>query len=608
MGEFEDRSRQRPPRPRVAFAAPRIPQAPTGILTPANAMGGIDVYLPDDLVLYPGDRVRLGFENYAKYVPSEQRKVRYEASELGRHIGRTLDVLYVLARGGEEHESQRLSLTFTPLAAEDPLLPMPYVEQASAGSIDLRTFEGDAQVGVPPWPFFEAEQFIWIKAAGTMEDGSNTSIDLEARYVLPGDETGTYTTLPRTFLEERPNGSHVAIEMRVRFDGESDFEGAVIFPVAHYTLIREDVPEPDLPPPWVQEAVRDFIDPVAVPNGATACVAANPAIVEGARVTLFMHGTTLGDVPVGHEAFLDIDDSTVFPLSFVIPHEKIFVLGGSTADFGYFLDRPGGERLASRLHQYRIVSTIPSLPPPRVPKAEGDRLDPEEIDEHEGVEVDVSYPGIEVGDVVTLTWRGTRMTVPYSDTLTVFADSVSFFVPKVPFVTGNEGAEVGLEYVARYDDGISERSRSLVLKVEGEARPEILVNFEDVPDQTIHPEHELSLAGGKVILKAVFGLATIKDEGDRNAPYCRGRLVLVTTLSTLAFDLETPAWQVGLGFVVMQTGRVEILLYSEEGVLVGRRLETVAGGHWFEHEADAPVKRILVRVAEFARLDNLRLA
>ncbi|HEY4293974.1 hypothetical protein [Luteibacter sp.] len=240
--------------------------------------------------------------------------------------------------------------------------------------------------------------------------------------------------------------------------------------------------------PYVAEAIGDVLDPGSVPNGAHAMVKANPLIVPGSRVSLEMYGTTTGGTPVGHEDGRDIGASTPFPLPFVVPANKIAALSGSQATFAYAVDTFDAE-LGRRVRRslrpnalypspattYRIAGATQNLPPPSVPQAEGDRLDPARIDDFVGAQVDVRWTTMAANDRVTLTWTGTTSPQVYTDTLTVrdTTRGVSFFVPKTPYVTANDGGEVTVQYTVAFASGGSDRSEGRVLQMGAEAELEV---------------------------------------------------------------------------------------------------------------------------------------
>lgn len=233
-----------------------------------------------------------------------------------------------------------------------------------------------------------------------------------------------------------------------------------------------------LDPPTVEEAIGDTIDPDDVPDGATVNIVANPLIAPDTRVTMAMYGTTTDGVPIAHEGSRDISSVTPFPLRFVVPAAKILALSQSQASFEYSVDTfdtVSGRRVRhtfrpnalypSPVRTYRIAGVSQSLPRPRVPQADGDTLDPEVIDERIGVRVDVTWDTIALNDRVTLSWQGSKMSTPYTETLTVRGTSVTFLVPKVPYLSDNDGADVQVEYSVAFAAGGTDRSTPLLLRV-----------------------------------------------------------------------------------------------------------------------------------------------
>jgi hypothetical protein len=602
-------------RPRLDLPRPIVPQAPVGVLIPADALTGVSVLLPEAVEVYPEDVVQVAFGRLGLTIRYPDRSVFLPPSHLGEFIGKTIPISYLIFRDQVEFPSEVLHLEFRHFSAEDPLLPAPLVEEALDGIIDLRAFEGDASVRVPVWPFMRVGQRIWLRVFGTGQDGHTRIETLLAGEALkdgPGWDN-VQAQLSRSFLEGLGADYDVFVEALVTFDGSEEPVDPSLFPRPFYRL-KHDEASPDLAEPWVEEAVGDYIDPAAVSAGATARVNENRLIVPGTAVTLIMRGISLGGVPVAHEVTQEVDADASFPLSFHVPGEKIYALGGSKADCGYWVVTSEGgatwRRRSRASHQspvrtYNISQVVPSLPKPTVPKAEGDRLDPGEIGENEGVEVDVVYPGIDEGQFVTLTWKGTRMTDPYSDSLTVFADSASFFVPKDPYLTGNVGAEVGLNYLVRYLDGRTERSHTLVLRVEEAESPRVFIDFEDVGKQEISPGKRLLLADGEVVLTSDRGLAVIAEESVDYGEYCEGMVVIISPLTTIAFELAEQATSVTFG--VGDTVPIIVQLYNAKGNLLYEETDGQVGGHYFTHQSAEPISRIRITAPGFAHIDHLGL-
>lgn len=231
--------------------------------------------------------------------------------------------------------------------------------------------------------------------------------------------------------------------------------------------------------PRIVEAIGDLVDPAG--GAVTIQVDAQPLIVAGTRVVVELYGRTAGNVPIGHTDVRDIGNSTPFPLYFSVPGEKIAALAGSTFTIRYTVEtfdaalgvyvRRVGKPFAltpSPSATYRVSGASRTLPKPVVPLADGEQLDPDKVNDLVGLEVDVSYPGMVANDKVTLTFIGTRYATPWSDTLTVRAGDtkVRFLVPKRDYVTGNDGADVTLEYsVLLASNGATARSETLLLHV-----------------------------------------------------------------------------------------------------------------------------------------------
>ena len=289
---------------------------------------------------------------------------------------------------------------------------------------------------------------VTVRFLGTTAEG------LATEYTPPPQ---TVTVAGRPLLFVLPNRLFPPLIQGACAVGYTAVRGGVALPPSSLRRLAVTGETAQLAPPSVDEAIGDTLDPAHVPNGAHASVPADPQIAPGTRVTLEMYGTSTGNVPVGHQDYRDIGDSTPFPLRFLIPAGKIALLAGSTATFAYTVDtfthdggrplrrrREGNGTLPSPERTYRILGSSANLPPPSVPEAEDGRLDPAKVDPLIGVRVDVD--GVLANDRVTVSWIGTRYPTPYTEALTAHGPRVSFFVPKAPFVDANVDGDVNVEY------------------------------------------------------------------------------------------------------------------------------------------------------------------
>ena len=355
MSEVKDSSEQNAVNRLVDLAAPTIPQVTDGVLFPGAARGGVDVFLPEDLVLFPDDSVRATFDGLEHLLSPGQRGIRFESSELGRHLGRAFYVYYVLRRNEVEHLSAAAPLIFRPFSVHDPLLPAPFIAQASAGVLDLTTFQDVATARVPPWPLIAPGQFIRIDLHAVDYDGSPRTLEVRAMEI--GEHQinyGVATDIPRLFLERRPSGSRITLTVQVNF-GTAEAPHVVTFPEARYTLIHDARPPTPLVPAQIAEAVGDVIDPDAVPEGgATVLIAANSHIAPGVHILFMMEGRAPNGDQVWYEEGRRIQEPVTFPVTFFIPRDRIVRLAGGTAKLVYYVEIPDEGPLTAPERVYDI--------------------------------------------------------------------------------------------------------------------------------------------------------------------------------------------------------------------------------------------------------------
>ncbi|WP_256666360.1 MULTISPECIES: hypothetical protein [unclassified Pseudomonas] len=133
-------------------------------------------------------------------------------------------------------------------------LPTPAVEQATASTLDLNTFSGDADCTVIPWPYIVVGQPCWLWVTGELEDGTAYSFQ-----VLEGEPvtaewlaSGVNTPLPRSELQKLADCSSFEVHFSVNFNGQSDKASAKKFPALTLGIVQEDLV---LKAPTVREAV-----------------------------------------------------------------------------------------------------------------------------------------------------------------------------------------------------------------------------------------------------------------------------------------------------------------------------------------------------------------
>ena len=218
-----------------------------------------------------------------------------------------------------------------------------------------------------------------------------------------------------------------------------------------------------LPPVSVVEAQGNVLNPDAFGAEATAHVP-NPALPTANLVTLSLDGTDNDNNSVSHEESRPVDGGTTYPLAFKVPRGPIVQLTGNTATFGYRVEFSDGSAPTLSPPREYEVRVRQALPAPVVVEAEGEWLDPANVNPP-GAYVQVYWSTMAVGDRVTLTWRGSTSgdyTVPFTIR---FVGVQSAVIPKDRHVDPNKDGTVDVFYTV---DGVGV-SETLRLNVRGDA-------------------------------------------------------------------------------------------------------------------------------------------
>ncbi|WP_285427941.1 hypothetical protein [Pseudomonas sp. lyk4-R2A-8] len=125
------------------------------------------------------------------------------------------------------------SKTFALKISRPTRLPTPVVPQATGDILDLRTFDGDADITVEPWWFILPEQKVWLRGAGTHKDGSSYAFEVYLGKGVTAQELedGLKDVLQRSELELLKNRSDLTFTCKVTADGSTSEGAAIEFPV-----------------------------------------------------------------------------------------------------------------------------------------------------------------------------------------------------------------------------------------------------------------------------------------------------------------------------------------------------------------------------------------
>ncbi|WP_411706443.1 hypothetical protein [Edaphovirga cremea] len=152
-----------------------------------------------------------------------------------------------------------------------PQLPRPDIEEATAGTVDLSTFVGDATGIVPIFDYAALEQCVWIWITGTLPDGNAYLF-----YILMDEPVtagwltnGIDAPIPRAELQKLEDCSDFELHAAVSFDGKCDKATAFEFPLQTFNIEQEALV---LIAPTVRQAVGKWLTPWNARNGVTVCL------------------------------------------------------------------------------------------------------------------------------------------------------------------------------------------------------------------------------------------------------------------------------------------------------------------------------------------------
>lgn len=160
-----------------------------------------------------------------------------------RH-GKEIELFWNLhGNGGQAGKSPATQMSVLKIADGDSRLPTPEVPQATGDTLDLTSFSGDARVTCKAWPQSAAGQRVWLRAYGTLENGSNYPIPLLEGVELTesGVTNGLNEVLLRSELEKLKSETELRIELKVSFNGSNNESEAVEFSVLKLLVVLNKI-------------------------------------------------------------------------------------------------------------------------------------------------------------------------------------------------------------------------------------------------------------------------------------------------------------------------------------------------------------------------------
>ncbi|ALS60796.1 hypothetical protein [Pandoraea norimbergensis] len=404
--------------------APRVVEANGDELDPDDAVTGANVVIDVWPEMAAQDGVMLRWEGVkasgAPWVHIDEQIIA--APAVGQPVnflvppeyvsalaGGTVTVYYIITPatpGALPRESARVMLT----VLGEVTLPAPDVDGVSNGELNPPDDPAaGVNVTVPAWELMSVGDVLeafWEgqTAAGTVSaEHTLTASDLNQPYVF---------LVPREFVDANAAGQDfVDVWYRVTRTGQPAPQNSAVNRFRVITPLA-----PALPPPEVDEAVGDILDPEPLPAaGATVRVKPYDGMVAGDAITIrFGAGSGGGE----HTDTLDVTANMVGQdITLRVPKSKVQFHAGSTVVVNYTVYRLDGREQDSE-DRVLTVRTDDKWPAPGVDDAEDDYLDPELAALGATTRI-FSYAGMQRDDRVVLHWGNPGDAGYYTDSITL---------------------------------------------------------------------------------------------------------------------------------------------------------------------------------------------
>ncbi|MBD8595945.1 hypothetical protein IFT75_21260, partial [Pseudomonas sp. CFBP 8758] len=239
---------------------------------------------------------------------------------LAASLGKTAEVFYAANQSGVVRPvSEVLSLQVLAFTSEQLVAPSVAQASGSPAVLDLNAFAGDATVVAVPWPLMTTGQTYWLRARGTLDDGTTRSEELAMGAAVTAAQvnSGLHINLPRSFLLRLENTLPLTLELKVGMGKSVSESEAVIFPEGVLNMTQLTLV---LPAPTVENETNGHLDPAAIPN-------------TGVKITTPVYGGVEAGQWVGLE-WTAVDDagSITLPAREVLAHDSLeFVVPKATA-------------------------------------------------------------------------------------------------------------------------------------------------------------------------------------------------------------------------------------------------------------------------------------
>lgn len=336
------------------------------VLNPVNSASGGHADVTYDWIA-PGDHVCAyasgpGLETQplgCKDVKKGGTSLAFEVAPwiIAALFNQTLTLTYTVSSNGSDpqHSPERV------IKVLEPLLTVPEIAEATAGIVDLNTFNGNATGVVPIWEYAARGECCWMWITGTLEGGGAYRFDVFEDEPLTSEwlHDGVNTPISRTDLQTLADCSDFVLHFAASFDGQCERATAIEFPSRTFTMVQEDLV---LVAPTVREAVGNQLTIYNGREGVTVRVK-YPSISDHQQIRVCWKRTDGTCLPLasqpGNHALGHVD--------FSIPREAVIEAAGETVTINYTVT--SACKLATSECLALHISLPVRLPTPGVPQA-----------------------------------------------------------------------------------------------------------------------------------------------------------------------------------------------------------------------------------------------
>lgn len=336
------------------------------VLNPVNSASGGHADVTYDWIA-PGDHVCAyasgpGLETQplgCKDVKKGGTSLAFEVAPwiIAALFNQTLTLTYTVSSNGSDpqHSPERV------IKVLEPLLTVPEIAEATAGIVDLNTFNGNATGVVPIWEYAARGECCWMWITGTLEGGGAYRFDVFEDEPLTSEwlHDGVNTPISRADLQTLADCSDFVLHFAASFDGQCERATAIEFPSRTFTMVQEDLV---LVAPTVREAVGNQLTIYNGREGVTVRVK-YPSISDHQQIRVCWKRTDGTCLPLasqpGNHALGHVD--------FSIPREAVIEAAGETVTINYTVT--SACKLATSECLELHISLPVRLPTPGVPQA-----------------------------------------------------------------------------------------------------------------------------------------------------------------------------------------------------------------------------------------------